>query len=129
MSSNLAMVHFRPGCTDANPDNSMMNVERRAGKNRDSYLSTYLSQPLAYSISIWSHTVGFDFSYVVHCSLNVRHYWSMVRNVRNSIHSNNISQPSDICHTALTGGPIPWYSISGLSFIHFLIADLVKDST
>jgi hypothetical protein len=48
------------------------------------------------------------------------------KNFRNSFLSNYLSQPLDIWPTALTHGPIPWDSISGLSLIHFLFIHLVK---
>jgi hypothetical protein len=43
--------------------------------------------------------------------------------------SNNLSQPLNIWHAALTCGSILEDSISGLLLIHFLFTELVKFST
>jgi hypothetical protein len=50
------------------------------------------------------------------------------KNFRNSFLSNYLSQPCDIWYTASIHGPILWDSISGLSLIYFLFADLLKFS-
>jgi hypothetical protein len=49
--------------------------------------------------------------------------WAL-KNFRNSFLSNYLSQPFDIWYTASAHGIISWDSISGLSLIHFLFADL-----